>query len=51
MTRPERVVVLAVGLLSGYLTVAIWIIAILAPLTALHRFLHGWNHLRKEDKA
>jgi CDP-diacylglycerol--glycerol-3-phosphate 3-phosphatidyltransferase len=51
MTRPERVVVLAVGLLSGYLTVAVWIIAILAPLTALHRFLHGWNHLRKEDKA
>lgn len=51
MTRPERVVVLAVGLLAGYLIVAIWIIAILAPLTALHRFLHGWNYLRKEPRA
>ncbi len=51
MTRPERVIVLAVGLMAGYLTIAIWIIAILAPLTALHRFLHGWNHLRKEPKA
>ena len=51
MTRPERVVVLAVGLMTGYLTIAIWIIAILAPLTALHRFLHGWNHLRKEPKV
>ena len=51
MTRPERVVVLSVGLMAGYLTVAIWIIAILAPLTALHRFLHGWNELRKRPKA
>jgi len=41
------VVVLSVGLLAGYLTIAVWIIAILAPLTALHRFLYGWNELRK----
>jgi CDP-diacylglycerol--glycerol-3-phosphate 3-phosphatidyltransferase len=47
MSRPERVVVLSVGLLAGYLTIAVWIIAILAPLTALHRFLYGWNELRK----
>lgn len=51
MTRPERVIVLAVGLIIGYLTIAIWIIAILTPLTALHRFLHGWNELQKRPKA
>ena len=47
MTRPERIIVLTVGLLVGYLTIAIWVIAILAPLTALHRFLHSWNKLQK----
>ena len=51
MTRPEGVIVLAVGLLFGYLTIAIWIIAILTPLTALHRFLHSWNELHKGPKA
>ena len=47
MTRPERVIVLAVGLLTGYLTIAVAVIAVLAPLTALHRFLYGWLTLRK----
>ena len=47
MTRPERIIVLTVGLLVGYLTIAIWVIAILAPLTALHRFIHSWNKLQK----
>lgn len=47
MTRPERVIVLSVGLIAGFLTVAVWIIAILAPLTVLHRFLYAWNELRK----
>ena len=51
MTRPERVIVLTVGLLFGYLTIAIWIIAILTPLTALHRFIHSWNKLQKDPKS
>ncbi len=51
MTRPERVIVLAVGLVIGYLNIAIWIIAILTPLTELHRFLHGWSELQKRPKA
>ena len=51
MTRAERVIVLSVGLLSGYLTIAVAIIAVLAPLTAVHRFLHGWNELRKGPKG
>ena len=51
MTRPERVIVLTVGLLFGYLAIAIWIIAILTPLTALHRFLHSWPKLQEGPKA
>ena len=48
MTRPERVAALAIGLLTGYLTIAVAVIAVLAPLTALHRFLYGWTTLRKD---
>lgn len=47
LTRPERVVALAAGLLTGYLTVAVAVIAVLAPLTALHRLIYGWVTLRK----
>ena len=40
MTRPERVLVLAVGLLIDQVTVALWIIALLSLFTAVHRFWH-----------
>ncbi|MFH1560384.1 MAG: CDP-alcohol phosphatidyltransferase family protein [Chloroflexota bacterium] len=40
MTRPERVLVLAVGLLIGHVVVALGIIAVLSCITAFHRFWH-----------
>lgn len=40
MTRPERVVALAVGLLLGQVTIALAVIAVLTVLTSLHRFWH-----------
>ena len=40
MTRPERVLVLAAGLLLNQVVIALWIIAVLASLTAVHRFWH-----------
>jgi CDP-diacylglycerol--glycerol-3-phosphate 3-phosphatidyltransferase len=36
--RQERVAVISLGLLTGYLAVAIWIIAVLSHLTAIQRF-------------
>jgi CDP-diacylglycerol--glycerol-3-phosphate 3-phosphatidyltransferase len=39
-TRLERVVVLALGLLLGWVRPALWIIAIGSLLTALHRMWH-----------
>ena len=48
MTRPERVVVLAIGLLSGFPTVALGIIAAGSTATAVHRFLHAWKQLRRD---
>ena len=40
MTRPERVLVLAAGLLLGQVLAALVIIAALAAFTSLHRFWH-----------
>ena len=40
MTRPERVVALAIGLLMGQVTIALAVIAALSVFTALHRFWH-----------
>ena len=47
MTRTERVVVLAVGLLTGYVLIALGIIAVLSCLTAFHRFWHIQRELSR----
>jgi CDP-diacylglycerol--glycerol-3-phosphate 3-phosphatidyltransferase len=49
MTRPERVVVLAAGLLINQVVIALGIIAVMAFLTALHRFWHIQNELSKRQ--
>ena len=43
-TRPERVLVLAAGLMFGQVRIALWILAVLANLTALQRL---WMVRRK----
>ena len=47
MTRPERVVVLAAGLLIDQVLIALGIIAVLASFTALHRFWHIQRELSR----
>jgi len=42
-TRPERVIVTAGALLAGQPIVGLWILAIGAPLSALHRFWVEWR--------
>ena len=39
MQRPERIIVLVIGLLTGWITIALWILAILTNFTALQRIL------------
>ena len=46
MTRPERVVALAIGLLLGQVTIALAVIAVLTVFTSLHRFWHIHRELR-----
>ncbi len=44
--RGERLLILLAGMLSGYLYVAVLIIAVLSHITALHRILHTYFQLR-----
>jgi CDP-diacylglycerol--glycerol-3-phosphate 3-phosphatidyltransferase len=45
MTRPERMIVLTIGLLVGWVEVALGIIVALSLVTWVHRFLHTWRAL------
>jgi len=42
-TRLERMLILAAGLMLGWLTLALWLVAIFANLTALQRIVHVWR--------
>lgn len=46
LARPERVVILAIGLLFGQLLPALWILAIGTHLTVLMRIFHVWRITR-----
>jgi len=50
-TRPERVLVLGVGLIFGWTRVALWILAVLANLTVLQRMATVWQKLRALDSS
>lgn len=47
MTRLERVVVLAVGLIVGQPTLALWVLAVGTVLTVIHRVIHVYLQSRK----
>jgi CDP-diacylglycerol---glycerol-3-phosphate 3-phosphatidyltransferase len=46
LARPERVLILAVGLLTGYVVPALWILAIGTHLTVVTRMTHVWRLAR-----
>lgn len=50
-TRPERVVVLAIGLIFNQMLVVLWIIAVLANLIAWQRLFHVWQQLREKAEV
>ena len=44
-TRPERVIVMGVGLIAGFPEVAVALVAVAANLTAFHRLYHVWRQI------
>ena len=45
-TRPERIIVLAVGLLINQLEIALWIIAVFSFITVGHRLVYVWRQMK-----
>ena len=41
--RPERIIILWIGLISGWLIAALWILAIFTNFTAIQRIVHVWK--------
>ena len=48
LTRLERAVVLAVGLILGQPTITLWVLAVGSSLTALQRMLHVYKQTRAD---
>lgn len=50
-TRLERVLILAIGLLSSQILPILWILAVLTNLTALQRWLITWRAMRAIEQG
>jgi CDP-diacylglycerol--glycerol-3-phosphate 3-phosphatidyltransferase len=50
MTRVERYLVLVPGIIFGFPTISLWIIAILANITAIQRIWIVWKYSQEEEK-
>lgn len=46
LERPERIILIVIGLLTGWITFVLWVLAILTHVTALQRFVHVWMQSR-----
>lgn len=43
LPRPERIIILALGLMSGLTVLALWLLALLTNFTAAQRIWHVWR--------
>jgi len=43
MERPERIILISLGAISGYIIPALWILVILTNFTVLQRIYYVWN--------
>jgi len=50
-TRPERIILLAIGLIFNQMLVVLWIIAVLSNLIAWQRLFYVWQQLRNGRKS
>ena len=47
MERPERIVLLIIGALFNRMAQVLWVIAVLANITVIHRMIHTWRETRR----
>ena len=51
MERPERVVLLIIGALFDRMAPVLWVIAVLANLTVIHRMVFTWQEAKRLEEA
>ncbi|HEX8986220.1 MAG TPA: CDP-alcohol phosphatidyltransferase family protein [Bryobacteraceae bacterium] len=51
MERPERMVLLIIGALANRMAPVLWVIAIIANITVIHRMLYTWQETRRLESA
>ncbi len=51
MERPERIVLLIIGCLFDRMAAVLWVIAVLANLTVIHRMIFTWQESRRLEDA
>ncbi len=51
MERPERVVLMIIGALFDKMAPVLWVIAVLANLTVIHRMIFTWQETQRLEEA
>src|SRR5580698_10235201 len=51
MERPERVVLMIIGALFDHMPQVLWVIAVLANLTVIHRMIFTWQESKRLEEA
>jgi len=51
MERPERIVLLIIGALFNRMAQVLWVIAVLANLTVIHRIIYTWQRTRHLERS
>ncbi len=51
LERPERVVLLIIGALTGRMAPVLWVIAVLGNLTVIHRMIFTWQEATHLERA
>jgi len=51
MERPERVVLVIIGALFVHMAQVLWVIAVLANLTVVHRMIFTWQETKRLEEA
>jgi CDP-diacylglycerol--glycerol-3-phosphate 3-phosphatidyltransferase len=51
LARPERLLILAAGLVAGYVMVSLWLLALFTNVTAIQRIAHLWSSVNRERRT
>jgi CDP-diacylglycerol--glycerol-3-phosphate 3-phosphatidyltransferase len=51
LERPERVVLIIIGALFDRMAPVLWVIAVLANLTVIHRMIYTWQEAKRLEEA